>query len=503
MTNPRAVLVLGATGYVGGRLMPRLLEAGLAVRCLVRTPEKLAHLPWAGAVEVVRGDLLGDVGAAFEGVETVVHLVHSMGSAPEFADADRRIARRVVGEAERAGVRRIVYLGGLGEVDDRTSSHLRSRAEVGEILLGSPVPTTVLRAAVVIGSGSASFEMLRHLVEKLPVMVAPRWLHSRVQPIAIRDVLRYLVGVVGQTDDDDHVYDIGGPDVLTYLEMMQTYARVAGLPRRVVIVLPLLTPGLSSHWIGLVSPVPTALAKPLVHSLSSDVVVRVGTDEIAALVPGECIPYERALEMALARIRDHDVETSWREAEFSERAAAEPFPGDPAWAGGVLYRDIRSARTRASSQEAFATVCRLGGERGWPTYGWAWALRGFADRLIGGVGLRRGRRDPETLRVGDALDFWRVEDLCEPAAHDGRGLLRLRAEMIVPGQAWLEFRIEPDGAGAVLHQRALFAPKGVLGRAYWWALVPFHGFIFAAMVRVLAQRAEDGLPEDEPLARSA
>ncbi|HEV2088958.1 MAG TPA: DUF2867 domain-containing protein, partial [Cryptosporangiaceae bacterium] len=410
------VLVLGASGYVGGRLVPRLLEAGYAVRCLARSAAKLAGSPWAGDVEIVQGDLLSGEGveAAFAGADTVVHLVHSMGKAQHFADADRRIAGRVARAAEAAGVRRIIYLGGLGEIDGSTSPHLRSRAEVGQILLDSAVPATVLRAAVIIGSGSASFEMLRHLVEKLPVMVTPKWVGTRVQPIAIGDVLRYLVGVLDDDGGQDHVFDIGGPDVLTYRDMMRVYAEVAGLPRRLVITVPVLTPKLSSHWMNLVTPVPLGVAKPLVLSLSSEVVVvrpTGGAPGIEFLVPGECLPYREAVRLALSRVRDRDVETSWRDAEIGGRDPADHYPGDPEWAGGTLLREVRTAVSAATPEALFATVCGVGGDRGWPSFDWAWEIRGALDRMIGGVGLRRGRRDPDRLRAGDALDFWRVEEV--------------------------------------------------------------------------------------------
>jgi uncharacterized protein YbjT (DUF2867 family) len=494
------VLVLGASGYVGGRLVPRLLAAGYRVRCLARTPRKLAGLPWAEAVEIVEGDLLdgASVGPAFDGVDVVYHLVHSMGTATGFADADRRIARSVGAAARSAGVRRIVYLGGLGEIDEETSVHLRSRAEVGETLTASGVPTTILRAAVIIGSGSASFEMLRHLVEKLPVMVTPRWVDTRVQPIAIRDVLRYLIAAIGDpTDADHHDYDIGGPDVLTYLDMMQIYARVAGLPRRLVVKVPLLTPGLSSHWVNLVTPVPFGIARPLVSSLVNEVVVRAGREDIASIAPGACLDYEQALRLALRRIGDAEVETSWREAELAGRSPAEPYPGDPDWSGGTLLVESQELHVPAPAQAVFVAVTRIGGDRGWPTHMWAWQIRGLIDRVIGGVGLRRGRRHPDELRVGDALDFWRVEAVRPPGGQAGEGLLRLRAEMKLPGRAWLEFRVVPtlEGAGTTLVQRALFAPKGLLGRLYWYVMLPFHAFIFRSMIEQLGAdaRAVGGL----------
>lgn len=483
------ILVLGATGYIGGRLVPRLLAAGYRVRCLARTPSKAQGLPWAEDVELMAGDLLdaGTLTPAFAGAEGVVHLVHSMGSSDDFAAADRQAARNVAAAAAAAGCRRIVYLGGLGEVDAGTSSHLRSRAEVGEVLAAGDVPVTVLRAAVVIGSGSVSFEMLRHLTENLPVMVCPRWVHTRVQPIAIRDVLRYLVAALDTSDPDDHTYDIGGPDVLTYRQMMQRYARVAGLRPRLVVTVPLLTPRLSSHWVNIVTPVPFDVARPLVESLTTDVEVRDGGAGMRALSPEPCLPYDEAVRVALRRVADREVATSWREADLAGRSPAEPYPGDPDWSGGVLHRDVRTVKADASAAALFAAVSRVGGARGWPAHMWAWRVRGLLDLVVGGVGLRRGRRDPDTLRVGDAVDFWRVE-----AVQTDR-LLRLRAEMRLPGDAWLEWRIDaPDGQPARLVQQALFAPRGLAGRAYWWAVWPFHGPIFSAMARALAAEAERG-----------
>ncbi|QBI21621.1 SDR family oxidoreductase [Egibacter rhizosphaerae] len=507
------VLVLGATGYVGGRLVPRLLAVGHDVRVVARRPAKLTGVSWAADVALHEGDLLRPetLRGAFDDIDVVYYLVHSMGGAAAFAETDRRIAGTVAACASAAGVRRIVYLGGLGEIDDRTSTHLRSRAEVGELLVASEVPTTVLRAAVIIGSGSASFEMLRHLTEKLPVMVAPKWVHTRCQPIAIRDVLGYLVAALDDSSDEDRVHDIGGPDVLTYAEMLQGYARVAGLPRRLILTVPVLTPKLSSYWIGLVSPVPTGVARPLVESLSQEVVVRddPATDS-TRWVPDPPVSYEQALRHVLRRVRDREVETSWREAELPWRESelptgpgrrrdalaagdaspAEPQPEDPVWAGGTLLSDVQEAVAAAASPEVFSTVARIGGDRGWPVHQWAWSLRGFADQLIGGVGLRRGRRDPDRLRVGDAVDFWRVEEMRAPVAPGDVGLLRLRAEMWVPGHAWLEFRLLPEhGGGTRLRQRALFAPRSLLGRLYWYAMLPFHALIFRRMAQALADEA--------------
>jgi uncharacterized protein YbjT (DUF2867 family) len=482
-------LVTGATGYIGGRLVPELLEAGHRVRCLARSPGRLRDHPWAGRVETVRGDVTdpGSVAAAMRGVDVAYYLVHALGTGRAFEETDRRAAR-IFGEAARAaGVRRIVYLGGLtpaGVPETELSPHLRSRAEVGRILLASGVPTAVLRAAVVLGSGSASFEMLRHLTERLPVMVAPSWVRTRVQPIAVRDVLRYLAGCARLPREVHRTFDIGGPDVLTYHDMMLRYAAVAGLPRRVILPVPVLTPNLSSHWIGLVTPVPAGIARPLTESLRHEVVCH--EHDIARYVPdppGHPIGFDEAVRLALRRVREAEVATRWSSASVPG-APSDPLPTDPRWAGGTLYTDFRERDVDASPGALWRVVEGIGGENGWYSFPLAWAVRGWLDRLIGGVGLRRGRRDAQRLRVGDSLDFWRVEEI-EP----GR-LLRLRAEMRLPGLAWLEMRVEPrPGGRARYRQRALFHPHGLLGHAYWWGVSPFHAVVFGGMARNIARAA--------------
>ncbi|MCG8924798.1 SDR family oxidoreductase [Lentzea sp. CC55] len=473
-------LVTGATGYLGGRLVPRLLAEGHEVRCLVRSPEKLRDVPWAADVEIVRGDVLGDLGEAMRDVEVVHYLVHSLHS-KDFANADRKAAENTARAAERAGVRRIVYLGGLHPEGTELSPHLASRKEVGEVFLRSPVQAVVLQAAVIIGSGSASFEMLRYLTERLPVMVTPRWVHNRIQPIAVRDVLRYLVQAT-TLEDRNRTFDIGGPDVLTYLQMMLRYAEVAGLPKRRVLPVPLLTPGLSSHWVNVVTPVPRSIAKPLIESLVHEVVCR--EDDIREVLPGENLGYVKAVELALNKVRDADVETRWSGAS-TPGAPSEPLPTDPDWSGGSVYTDDRETRTNATPERLWEVVEGIGGERGWYSFPLAWAVRGWLDRLVGGVGLRRGRRDPHHLHVGEALDFWRVEEI-----ERGR-LLRLRAEMKVPGKAWLELRVAAgEGHGSTYRQRAVFVPKGLVGHLYWAAVYPFHGIVFGGMVRNIANEAE-------------
>ncbi|MGW5645682.1 SDR family oxidoreductase [Saccharopolyspora sp. NPDC003752] len=485
-STSRLCLVTGATGYIGGRLVPLLLDAGHRVRCLVRSPEKLRDVPWRDRVEVVRGDLLDadQVRSACEGVDVLYYLVHSLAK-KGFADLDRRSAAIVAAEAERAGVARIVYLGGVHPASGQLSEHLRSRAEVGEILLRGGVPAVVLQAAVIIGSGSASFEMLRYLTERLPLMVTPSWVRNRVQPIAIRDVLHYLVGAARLPAAVNRTFDIGGPDVLTYADMMSGFAAVAGLPRRRMVPVGVLSPRLSSLWINIVTPVPRSIGAPLIESLINEAIcAEHDIDEFVPPPEGGTTSYRDAVGLALRKIRRGEVETRWSDASPAG-APWEPLPSDPPWSGGSAYRDVREHRTTASAPDVWRVVEGIGGGNGWYSFPLAWAVRGWADRLIGGVGLRRGRRDPRRLRTGDALDWWRVEELV-----DGR-YLRLRAEMKVPGRAWLEMSVEPGGtAGSCYRQRAVFIPRGLLGHAYWWAVAPFHGLVFGGMARNITSAAE-------------
>ncbi|MFC8131217.1 SDR family oxidoreductase [Streptomyces sp. NPDC057302] len=483
-------LVTGATGYIGGRLVPELLDAGHQVRCLARSPEKLRDYPWAGRADVVRGDASDaeSVGAAMRDIDVAYYLIHALGTGSGFEKKDRETARIFAEQARAAGVRRIVYLGGLtpeGIPEENLSPHLRSRAEVGRILLESGVPTTMLRAAVIIGSGSASFEMLRYLTERLPVMVTPSWVRTRIQPIAVRDVLRYLVGSATMPDDVSRGFDIGGPDVVTYREMMRRYASVAKLPHRLILPVPMLSPGLSSHWVGLITPVPASIARPLAESLRYEVVCH--ERDIARYVPdapGIPISFDTALALALKRVKDAQVSTRWSSASVPG-APSDPLPTDPDWSGGSLYTDCREQAVDASPEALWRVVEGVGGDNGWYSFPLAWAVRGWLDRLVGGVGLRRGRRDAQRLRVGDPLDFWRVEEI-EP----GR-LLRLRAEMRLPGLAWLEMYAEQDDKGRTRYrQRALFHPHGLLGHAYWWSVSPFHALVFGGMARNITRTAE-------------
>jgi uncharacterized protein YbjT (DUF2867 family) len=426
-------LVTGASGYVGGRLVPELLDAGMRVRCMTRSRDRLRDQPWVDRVEIVEADAAdpGAVEAALDGVDVTYYLIHSMGGGPRFEEADRAAARSFATVAKRAGLGRLIYLGGLAPQGQELSPHMRSRGEVGEILLGSGVPTTVLAAGVILGSGSASFEMLRYLSERLPVMVTPKWVTSLIQPIAIRDVLRYLLLAATQPPDMHGSFDIGGPQVLTYQEMMHRYAQIAGLGRRYVMRVPVLSLSLSSHWIGLVTPIPSGLARPLVESLRHDAVCK--NHAIAEHIPDPpsgLLGFDEAVRLALVRVREAAVATRWSSASV---------PGAP------------------------------------------------SDLLH--------------LRIGDAIDFWRVEELIP-----GR-LLRLRAEMRLPGLAWLELRVEPDPPGARYSQRAVFHPRGLAGQAYWWSIKPFHGLVFGAMarniVRAAAESGREPHPSDSPRMVSA
>ncbi|WP_406314175.1 SDR family oxidoreductase [Streptosporangium sp. NBC_01639] len=482
-------LVTGATGYIGGRLVPELLAAGHEVRCMVRSVSRLRDQPWASRVETAEADATdpGQTRKALDGVDVAYYLIHTMGGGADFAAADRRAATTFAAAARDAGVRRIVYLGGLAPHQE-LSPHMRSRAEVEEIFLRGEVPAVVLRAAVIIGSGSVSFEMLRYLTERLPVMTTPRWVRTRTQPIAIRDVLRYLVGGAAIEGEVNRSFDIGGPDVLTYADMMRGYAEVAGLPRRVIIPVPMLSPGLSSHWVGLVTPVPAGIARPLVESLRSETVC--GEHDVAGHLPDPpegLIGFREAVALALQQIKEAKVVTRWSSAS-TPGAPSDPLPTDPDWAGGSLYVDSRTRRVEAPPQAVWAVIESIGGENGWYSLPGAWHARGFLDRLVGGVGLRRGRRDPRRLRVGDSVDFWRVEEV-EPGH-----LLRLRAEMRLPGLAWLELSVCRDRDRTVYHQRAIFHPRGLAGHLYWWSIAPFHSLIFGRMPHNVAAAAERGEP---------
>lgn len=478
----KPVLVTGATGYIGGRLIPRLVERGYRVRCLAREPRKLSDRRWATIpnVEILRGDV-GDpdaLDAAMADCGAAYYLVHSMMAAgAEYRERDRLLARGFAEAAEAAGLERIIYLGGLGETGDRLSEHLASRREVEAALASGRVPVTVFRAAMIIGSGSASFEILRYLVERLPIMITPRWVSTEAQPIAIRNVLHYLVACLNEPATIGRTFDIGGPDIMTYRQIMQTMAQALGLRKRLVIPVPVLTPKLSSLWIHLVTPLSHRIARPLAEGLRNRVVCR--DDEAHRLMPQRLLTVRESIDAALGKLEAHNVETTWSDAG--------PLPGDPDWSGGRVFMDRRTSEVNAGADAAYRAICRIGGGQGYYAADWLWRLRGWMDHLVGGPGLRRGRRDPERVGYGEALDFWRVTGI-EPNRR-----LELRAEMRLPGEAALEFEIRPHPEGlarCTVIQTARFKPRGLMGLAYWYAVLPLHGIVFSGMLKGIRRAAE-------------
>lgn len=490
------IAVVGATGYVGGRLVPALLNAGHRVRCLARDARKAGARPWAHHPDVEIAECALDdpdqVRSALDDCAAAYYLIHAMVSGgSEFARVDEELARTFGDAAAHVGVRRLIYLGGLGDEAHDLSEHLASRRHVETALRESGVPLTTLRAAMIIGSGSASFEILRYLVERLPVMVTPCWVRTRSQPIAIRDVLRYLVSCLAEPATSGRTLDIGGPDVLSYHDLMRLMAEVLELPRRLVIPVNVLTPRLSSRWIHIVTPISHKLARPLAEGLRNELVCR--DQEAQRLLPGPCLTARESISRAVAVHRAGETPTSWSDAG--------PMPGDPTWAGGAEFRDERTRIAWATPDAVFRALCRIGGDTGYFGAGALWKLRGLLDRCVGGPGLRRGRRDPNELRFGDAVDFWRVAEV-EPARR-----LELVAEMRLPGDARLRWTLEPRPGGRTLvTQTAVFRPKGLLGLAYWWAVFPMHGFVFDGMLRGLCRTAEavgDGPPRKRPRGRLA
>lgn len=472
------VLVTGATGYIGGRLVPRLRERGFEVRCFARAAERLRGRFDEG-VEIVEGDVNDEdsLVRAMRGCDATYYLVHSMGSTNAFADADRDAARRFGAAARAAGIATIVYLGGLGNDLDSLSTHLRSRHEVGDVLRASGVRVIEFRAALIIGSGSISFEMLRYLTERLPVMTAPKWVVTRCQPIGVNDVLAYLIAALGLHTDESAIYEIGGTDVLAYRDMMLRYAALRYLKRRIIIV-PFFTPQLSSYWVHLVTPISARLAQPLIRGLYNEVVVR---DSRAAEDFPQILPsgFDDAVKTALDR--GAGAETTWFDA-FDLHA----LPTDFAGAKEGMLIDMRVRHSVASPERVAGVFSSLGGSRGWLSADALWRFRGWIDRIAGGVGLRRGRRSPTELRAGDALDFWRVE------AYERGRLLRLRAEMKLPGRAWLQFEAEPsENGGATLRQTAFFEPRGLFGFLYWYGVALFHECVFGSMATRIVHEAEN------------
>ncbi len=484
--SEKPVLVAGATGYIGGRLVPKLLEAGYRVRALARSPAKLQGRPWASHphLDIAAADLLdrSSLEKAATGCGAAFYLVHSMDpQVVDFAETDRQAARNMALAAAACGLERIVYLGGLGEEGSSLSDHLQSRAEVGDLLREGPVPVTVLRAAMIIGSGSASFEILRYLVERLPIMVAPRWIETPCQPIGVRNVLAYLVGCLGCPDTVGATFDIGQEEVVSYRRLMEIYAEEAGLRRRLVISVPILSPRLDAFWIHLMTPVPAALARPLVEGLQNP--VDCSDTRIRQLIPQPLLSCREAIGRALERTRHQDVESFWADAGAIPPAEWSQ-PGDPGWAGGSIFEDRRCVILGAAPQEIWPALQRIGGRTGWYASDWLWGLRGVLDRLAGGVGLSRGRRSSVELRPGDALDFWRVVAVEEP-----RRLL-LVAEMKLPGKAVLELTLLEKAPGETeLRLTARFLPRGLTGLLYWWGVTPFHGLAFNGMLRGIAKAA--------------
>jgi uncharacterized protein YbjT (DUF2867 family) len=487
----RRVLVTGASGYVGGRLVRQLLTGDFQVRVMVREKRKISGQPWIDQVEVsvANANDYASTEAALEGVHTAFYLLHSINMGSNFDDLEAMMASNFAKAAAAAGVKQIIYLGGIAN-DEQISKHLKSRANTGHVLSQGSVPVMEMRAGIIIGSGSASFEMLRHLTHRLPIMTTPKWVSNRTQPIAIRDVLWYLSHAGALENPVDGVFDIGGPEVLSYADMMQTFAKLSGLRKRWIIKVPVLSPGLSSLWIGLVTPVPTALARPLVGSLISEVIAdpAKSLNGIINPPPEGLLHLRTAIELALSKISAHDVETRWSDA------TAQPAPwakaqNDPEWAGETTYRDNRSLIVDLPAEKVWARIEAIGGDTGWYGAGYLWYLRGLVDRIFGGVGLRRGRRDSDHLRIGDSVDFWRVEEL-EAGKH-----LKLYAEMILPGKAWLEFNVEPvveDGkTQTIITQTASYSPRGLGGQLYWFSVLPFHVFIFPTMLRNIAKSARN------------
>lgn len=470
------VLVTGATGYIGGRLYPRLMEADFPVRCMIRDPVRFRGRD--AGVEWVEGDVLipETLPAALTGVHTAFYLIHSMGSPERFAEADARAARNFGGVAREAGVKHIVYLGGLGDDTRELSDHLSSRQEVGRILRESGVPVTEFRASIIIGSGSLSFEMIRALVERLPFMITPRWVGTLAQPIAIDDVLSYLLQSAEREPAASRMYEIGGTDQVSYHDLMMAYAGARGLKRRMIAV-PVLSPRLSSLWLGLVTPLYARVGRKLVDSLKYPTVCR----DDSALQDFHVRPlgYREAIGQALRNEDRAYVETRW-----SDSLSAIGAP--KTWAGirlGNRLLDVRQIHIPLPPEQVFIPVVRIGGINGWYYADFLWRIRGLLDLLAGGPGLRRGRRDPENLQAGDTLDCWRVEDIDAP-----RRLL-LRAEMKLPGRAWLEFKIDAEGDGSRLTQTAMFDPRGLSGLLYWYAVYPLHEIVFAGLIKAIARRA--------------
>ena len=474
--RPR-VLLTGASGYVGGRLLQHLEQRDITLRCMARRPD-FVRAKLAESTELVRGDAIdpASLTSALEGIDTAYYLIHSMGSLGNFEEQDRIAAKNFAAAARHAGVRRIIYLGGLGVESPELSPHLRSRQEVGDLLRESGCEVIEFRASIVIGSGSLSFELVRSLVEKLPVMICPRWVSTEAQPIAIEDLLLYLEAALERPTEGSHIYEIGGPDRATYGEIMKEYAKQRGL-KRLLISVPVLTPRLSSLWLGLVTPVYARIGRKLIESMRNPTVVHNRSAE-------DCFGLKpRSLEAAIGRALAHE-DHQFATTRWSDAASASL--GIKTWGGvqfGPRVMDSRRSELPLPPKDAFRPVQEIGGSRGWYFANWLWTLRGWIDLLCGGIGRRRGRRDPQHVAVGDTVDWWRVEQYVP--GH----LLRLAAEMKVPGRAWLQFEATATERGTELHQLAIFDPVGILGRLYWYSLYPLHAIIFHCMLTQIGRRA--------------
>lgn len=482
MPENSKVLVTGATGYIGGRLVPKLLKLGYQVRVFVRNPERLAGRSWLKDVEVVTGDVLNtdSLPAAMSGIQYAYYLIHSMGSGRDFHEYDINAAHHFASHAKMAGVERIIYLGGLGNPNESLSTHLTSRHETGDALRKEGVAVTEFRAAVVVGSGSMSFEMIRYLVERLPAMICPRWVYTKVQPIGITDLLEYLATSLQIPKSANQIIEIGGEDVTTYGDMMLGYAKVRGL-RRLLVPVPVLTPRLSSYWVHWITPIPASLSGPLIEGLRNEVVVK--TQLSQKLFPSiKPLNYISSVTLTLNDLEEGNVDTSWSDALWNSTPLTSSLELD-AQSGIILER--RRIRISALPDEVYKIFTGIGAQRGWYYATWLWQIRGVIDRIVGGVGLRRGRRHPDDLRMGDAIDFWRVEHI-QPGSS-----VRFKAEMKVPGRAWLQFTAKPQPDGTtVLEQLVGFAPKGLFGLIYWYSLYPIHRIIFRGLIRNIKKRAE-------------
>lgn len=486
MNRNKKILVTGATGYIGGRLVPALLEKGYQVRAMGRSISKLKARPWAHHknIELFEGDVFDQeqLIQALQGCEVAYYLVHSMlPGQKDFSTADRTAAHNMVQAAEKNQLKRIIYLGGLGENSKELSHHLKSRQEVGQILKSGSVPVTELRAAMVIGSGSSSFEILRYLVDRLPVMITPKWLTTPNQPIAIRNVIFYLTSCLEVDQTIGETFEIGGPEVLTYEKLMETYAKEAGLAKRFIIRVPVFTPRLSSYWIHLITPLPASIARPLAEGLKNPVICK--ETRIQKLIPQELLTPRVAIQKALERISLDTLPSHWTDAgklplyEWTHQ-------GDPKWSGGTLFTDKRKIKINFNKKTVWEIVCKIGGKNGWYHADFLWCLRGWVDKIMGGVGLRRGRRDANEIQIGDALDFWRVVDVRENER------LLLAAEMKLPGKALLEFRMNDLGHDACeLEQTAYFKPRGLLGIIYWYCVLPLHSYVLGGMLKAIVKQS--------------